>query len=187
MRSKDWMFLYAPDEAGGDAGDGADAGADVGADAGGSDAGDTITMTKAEADALRRETAEARKAARKAKQDAERAAEEKAKADGDFKAAAEAAEKRALEAEQRATRLEQDTRVQRIAGRLGFRDPQDAARFLDDDELESDQATERALKQLKRDKPYLAQTSGRSGGEVNGGGGAARSMDDLIRQTAGRA
>ena len=147
-----------------------------------------VTMPKQEADALRRQTAEARKAARKAEAEAARAAEEKAKQDGNFKAAAEAAEKRAQEAEQRAIDLERTQRITQIASRLKFRDPGDVRHLLSEDVLDDDRELERALKAIKRDKPYLAEPDGRrSGGAIDESSSGSVDMNTALRRAAGRA
>lgn len=181
------FLVFAPDDGagggdGGDDGDGDDGGSGDGDD------GEKVTVSKAEWDAALRARAEARREAKKAKAAAEKAAREAASKDGDDKKRAEEAERRAQDAEDKATRLEREGRVTRIASRLGFRDPGDAFRFLDGDELDEDSSAERALKQLKRDKPYLATGGGRSGGAIDNGDddGKSGSMDQLIRRAAGR-
>lgn len=152
-----------------------------------------VTMSKAEADALKREVAESRKAARKAKADADKAAEDKAKQDGDLKSAAELAEKRAQEAEQRAEKVERDARLRTVAANLKARNPQVAAaalreRGVADDVFDDDAKLEAAFKQLKKDEPYLfAEGTRRTAGEVKNGESGSQDMDALIRRQAGRA
>lgn len=193
LRLLGYPFLLAADDGGGGGGGGDDGGGDGDGDDGGAGDGDgggdeMVQMTKAEADALRRETAEARRAAKRAKADADKATAEKTKADGNFEQAAKDAEKRAQDAEDRATRLERQTRVTAAASRLKFRDPSDAMRFLDEDDLDDDHSVERALKALARDKKYLVNSGGRSGGDINGddGSGGGDDMDARIRRAAGR-
>lgn len=125
---------------------------------------DAVTMSKAEADALRREVAESRRNAKKAK-DAAEAAERKRLADeGEFKTLAEQAEQRAVDAEQRAARLEQRQLIGTVAGRLKFRDAADAAAHLQAQgvEITDEQSVENALRALATEKPYLIDTPGPS-------------------------
>jgi len=171
---------------------GADEGDDTGDDTADKDAdkdAETVQMPKAEADALRREAAEARRATKKAKADADKAEQEKAKASGDFQKLAEENQRRADEAEKRLAARDRQDRVTSQATRLGFRDPTDAHRFLDDEDTEDEQAVKRALEAVKRDKPYLIGPKGRSGADVTGddNAGDAKSIDAQIRQAAGYA
>jgi hypothetical protein len=150
--------------------------------------GETITMSKAEVDALKRTVAEARKAERKAEAAAARAAEEDAKRKGDYEAASKAAEERAAKAEERLTQIERQSRVTAAAAREKFRDPADAIALLPADVLDDESKLTAALKQLKKDKPYLAaEEPRRTGGSIDTADRqGAHSMDALIRRAAGR-
>ena len=182
----DWLYrhpMLAPDEGAGGGDDGGDG--DDGTDEGGDD-GEKITLTKSEHDALRRELAESRRAAKKAKADADKAAQEKAKKEGDFERLAQEAQKRAEDAENKLAEKERDAMVSDVAKRLKFRVPGRAARFLDEDDMQDAASVERALKALKRDEPDLFTTGGRTGGDIDTAGkSGGNSMDQLIRQSAG--
>jgi hypothetical protein len=150
---------------------------------------ETVTMTKAEADALRRELAEARRNQRKAETAAEKAAREKAEKDGDFKKVADEADRKRQEAEQRYEQLERKLRVQAAASRHSARSADDLQAFLTDNELKDDSSVDAGIKRLKREKPYLFAAGGRSGGAIDADPTAkpAGSFDSLVRRRAGRA
>lgn len=96
---------------------------------------------------------------------------------------------RATKAIQRAIRAE----VRAAAGTLRFRDPADALRLLDVDDLVDDDgevdddAVMSKLRKIAKDKPYLIaddQAPARSGGDMSGGGGkgsdpASMSVEDF--------
>lgn len=74
----------------------------------------------------------------------------------------ERAAKRAEEAEQRAQQIEAEASVEKrravvteAAARLKFRDPSDASRFVDLNEIEDAATAERALKAVVKTKDYL--------------------------------
>jgi hypothetical protein len=69
-------------------------------------------------------------------------------------------------------------RVQAAAVRLGFKDPEDASKFLTEEDTEDDTSTERALRKLARDKSYLVQER-RSTGAPVGGDGVSLTLDQI--------
>lgn len=109
----------------------------------------------------------------------------------------EAAEEARIEATAKANRRIIRSEVKAIAGGK-LADPEDAIRFIDLDSFEVDdegdvdgKAIDKAIAQLLKDKPYLAVDAGlRKRGDadqgVRGRSGSSTSMNDLIRQKAGR-
>lgn len=87
-------------------------------------------------------------------------------------------------------------RVRVLAGQAGISDPkaaEDAASLLDwskVDDSESETSVVKALKELVKDRPYLAGSigGGADGGEGGGGerGSGSSDMNQLIREAAGR-
>lgn len=69
-------------------------------------------------------------------------------------------------------------RVTEAAKRLGYKDPEDAFRFLSDEDSEDENSTERALKRLARSKPYLVVERRSTGAPVNGDG-VTLTMDQI--------
>lgn len=117
---------------------------------------ETVTLPKAEADALRREVAESRRRAKRAAEEAEQAKRKQLEEQGKFKELAEAADLRAKEAEERFQRLERNARIRDAAGRLRFRNEADAVALLPPDAVDGDDATlEAALAALAKERPYL--------------------------------
>lgn len=124
---------------------------------------------------LKREAAEASKRSRAAEREAKKQRQRAQKESGQYdeilsekdEEVAAAAE-RAEAAEYALEKFQRDSRVSKIAGRLGFRDPSDALAMLNEDDVEDDNSTERALKRLAREKPYLVDGKRASGAPVNG-------------------
>lgn len=148
---------------------------------------ETVTLSVEEHKALtdelnrmKRVSAEADKKAREAAKAAKAAAEKQAKEDGDWKTLAEERETEAAEALKRAEQAEaalatyeRQRVVAEVASALDFRDPQDAHRFLSDEDQADQKLVEAALKRLKKDKPYLIAEPRRTGvdrGSDNGSG-----------------
>jgi hypothetical protein len=135
-----------------------------------------VRMSRKEAEALRREVAETRRAKSKAEREA-RAERERQQAEqgrweelaSDRMREVEEANARAEAAEYNLDRFQRELRVNSIATRLGFKDPADAIRFLDDDDTGDDAIAERALKKLAEQKEYLVERRRGSGGPTNGG------------------
>lgn len=83
-------------------------------------------------------------------------------------------------------------RVELAARELGVVDPEAAAALLDLDALDDPtdpKAIKRALRELVKEKPYLAPPGGNGfdGGSGKGRGSAVTDMNQLIRTAAGRA
>jgi colicin import membrane protein len=142
--------------------------------------------SKAEWDNLQRqnrETADTLKKLKDAEDERQRKADEEA---GNHKAIAEREKQRADEAEARAKAAEEarqkdvrERRVEKIARRLKFRDPDDVMHRLSDDVLDDDSKVEKALKDLATEKAYLVENgetprqrdvTGDGGGGGNGDG-----------------
>lgn len=113
-----------------------------------------VDMTKAEADALRREVAESRRKAKKAEDEAKRTAEEQAKKDGEWQKLAEQKGKEAEEAAARLGRLERQRTATEVATRLKFHNPAGAHRFLGEDP-QDEQQIEAALREIADRESYL--------------------------------
>ena len=94
-----------------------------------------------------------------------------------------------IEAERDEARFELDSyrrriRISTVATRQGFKDPEDAHAFLADDETEDEQSTERALKRLARQKPYLVNKPRSSGVAVgSGGNGVGLTVEEIKSMT----
>ena len=135
------------------------------------EATDTVTMSKAEADALRREVAEQRKTAKKLASAAEVAERKRLEEEGQYQTLASQAEDRATVAEARARELEQRQLISQVASRLKFRDSADAVAHLKDRGIEADDeaSVENALAALATEKSYLIEQSipTRTGGSVS--------------------
>lgn len=98
----------------------------------------------------------------------------------------------AVAAKAAADKRVRDLQVQVLAGKIGIVDPEAASALLDWSSIsdpDDSKAVEKALKDLVKDKPYLAgKTAGGGDGGAGNGSGAGRSgnMNDLIRAGAGR-
>jgi hypothetical protein len=164
---------------------------------GGGDDGDddidddtTVRVDKNEYNRLKREQAEAAKARRKAERDAKKARERERKEAGQYdEILAEkdeevsAAAARAEAAEYQLEQFQRRHRITAAATRLGFKDPEDAIRFLDEDDTDDDVMTERALKRLAREKRYLIDERRSSGAPVNGERGVSLSHEDIKKMS----
>ena len=131
---------------------------------------ETVTMSKAEADAMRRELAEQRRTAKKLASAAEVAERKRLEEEGQYQTLASQAEDRATVAEARAKELEQRQLISQVASRLKFRDSADAVAHLKDRGIEADDeaSVENALAALATEKSYLIEQSvpQRTGGSV---------------------
>lgn len=97
----------------------------------------------------------------------ERDAERKKQEDeGKWKEMAEADKKRADDAEAKVATLEREKRVAKVGGEVGLKDPDDAGRFLTDEQMSDDASARTALDTLKQKRPELFGEVRRSGGEV---------------------
>lgn len=167
-----------------------DGGGDGGAGDDDDEDDDTIRVNRDEYNRLKREQAEAAKARRKAERDAKKARERERKeagqydeilAEKDEEVAAAAA--RAEAAEYQLEQFQRRNRITAAATRLGFKDPEDAIRFLDEDETDDDVSTERALKRLAREKRYLIDERRSSGAPVNGERGMTLTHEDIKKMS----
>jgi hypothetical protein len=148
-----------------------------------------VTISAKELENLRQETArlkrEQRKRDAKDKQDKEAKAREEGKHDEIAKEREEErdAEKAKREAAEFALdQRERDIRTRDAASNLNFREPEDAIRFLSDDDTETDDKVSKALKKLAEKKPYLLNDRPRSGRSANGGSGgngAGLTMEEI--------
>lgn len=82
------------------------------------------------------------------------------------KAEKEDAEKRALAAEARATRLERGGWARSAASAVGFVDPEDAVAMVDLDSLDTETKVKNAVEKLKEQKPHLAPGEGQGQGQA---------------------
>jgi len=144
---------------------------------------ETVQMSKAEADALRRQAAEARKVTKKAEQKAKADSEREAKEQGRWQELVDEAKAEAEEAKLQYDGLQRKLRIQAAASRLNFRDADVAAALLSEDDTEDDQTTERSLKRLAKEKPYLVDEHRRSGGPVVNGQQAGTTPEQEHQET----
>lgn len=150
---------------------------------------DIEQVSRAELNRLKRIAAEAEKKAKQAERE-ERKRRERARAEaGQFQELLDERDEHAreIEAERDEARYElenykREVRVTKIAQRLNYRDPSDAARFLTDDETEDDASTERALKRLAKEKSYLVEPR-RSSGIPVGGEAGGLTLDEINNMT----
>lgn len=171
----------------GEGGSGAGSGAGgSGGSGGGEDDKDHVRMPKSEADALRREVAESRKAKRDAEAKAKADAEKQAAEEGRWSDLAESRQREAEEAAARADAAEykldqfqRDIRVNNLATQLGFKDPGDAIRFLDDEDTGDDESARKALLALAQSKKYLVNDRPRTGGPMGGSNGGGLTIEQI--------
>lgn len=112
-------------------------------------------MTRAEADALRREHAEAERRARKLEADAKKAEEKRKEEEGQHRELAEQRQ-RELEAERgERAKSEREVRITRLATRLKFVDPTDVIGRVSAEDGADDSAAEAALERIAEQSPHL--------------------------------
>jgi hypothetical protein len=140
----------------------------------GADDDDEVTVKKSELDGLKRGIAEKDRELRDFKKDTGKqieALEAKIEESGTGDAAEklerkverlegklEEAVTAKSEAEQKLESTGRERKALDVAGRLNFRNPARAIRLLESDDLESEDATERALEKLAREEPYMVTT-----------------------------
>jgi hypothetical protein len=106
-----------------------------------------------------------REASERAKKDRED--ERKRKRDeGKHQEVADAEKKRADEAEARADKLERERLVERVASNAGLEFPEDAPKYLTDEEMSDERSAEAALRKLKERRPKLFVEKKRSGADI---------------------
>jgi hypothetical protein len=169
-----------------------DAGGGAGDDDDDDEDDDYVRVPKSQLDEfnrLKREQAESAKQRRKAEAEAKKAREQAQRESGNYDellgekdTEVQEAAARAEAAEYQLEQFQRTQRISSIANRLGFKDSEDAVRFLDDDDSDDDVTAERALKRLAREKPYLVDTR-RSTGAPVGGEGSTLSMEEIKRMT----
>lgn len=186
------------DAGGGDGGDqGGSAGGDAGASGqadqggqGGDDGDEQVTVSRRELDNLNRRRREAETNAQRLEREKREQDEAKARDAGEFERLYTEERERREQLELRIETEQRERRGLETATRLRFREPAKAVRLLSNEELADDDATERALRQLATESPYLLADGDRTpqSGSVGGGngGGGALDMNARIRQAAGR-
>lgn len=107
-----------------------------------------------------------REAAERSKKDRE-ARRKQAKKDGKFERLAQEETERADKAEAELARFQRRANVTKVADRLNMEDPEDAFRFLDEDDMDDERLAERALKKLRDKRPSLFKTKRRSGKDID--------------------
>lgn len=125
---------------------------------------------------LKREAAKRQKDARERRR---KAAEKK----GKWEEIARDETTRADTAESELQKLRRQINVSKVAGRLNMKHPEDAHRFLDDDDMDDERLTERAVKKLKEERPELFNSKRRSGGNIDNGDGDGDDDDAGKRPT----
>lgn len=107
-----------------------------------------------------------REAAKKAKAEREER-RKKLKRAGKYEEIAAEETQRADKAEADLQKLQRQINVSKVAGNLQMKHPEDASKFLDEDDMDDERLTERALKRLKERRPELFNTKRRSAGPSN--------------------
>lgn len=151
---------------------------------------DRMDLSRSEYERLRRIAREHDKAT-KDREKAERDAKEKQRrAEGQYEELLKEKDEqiRTTEGERDEAKYQLDAfkrqvRVMEAAKRLGFKDPEDAFRYLSDEDTEDDTTTERALKRLAKNKTYLVNERRSSGAPVGGDGGATLTKEQLDNMT----
>ena len=118
-------------------------------------ADETVTMSKAEADALRRRVAESEKAARKLEAEQRKADEARKAEEGKWQELAAERERELNETRERAARIERDQLITRVASRLKFIDPSDVTGRLTAEDAADEQAIETSLERIAKASPHL--------------------------------
>jgi hypothetical protein len=127
---------------------------------------ETVTMTKAEVDALRRQYAEAERARKRLEAEQKKAEEARQAEQGEWQ---KLAEQRSQELEQERTeraRVERERRVATIASRMQFIDPTDAIYRVSAEDGADDAATEAALERIAQSSPHLIRKEAPAAPEI---------------------
>lgn len=119
------------------------------------EAPELVTMNRAEVDALRRKVAEAEKQRRKIEAEAKMAEEGRQAKDGEYEKLAAQRERERDEALAAAERTAREARVTRIAGRLGFLDPEDVVGRVTAEQGADDASAEARLEQIAKTSSHL--------------------------------
>jgi ribonuclease D len=116
---------------------------------------ETVTMPKAEVDALRRQAAEAQKEKRKFEADQKKAKEEREAEEGKYREIAETKDRELAQERAERARVVREQRITRIASRMEFLDPEDVIGRVSAEDGEDDALTESALKAIAERSPHL--------------------------------
>lgn len=116
---------------------------------------ETVSMPKAEAEALRRRVAESEKTARKLEAERKKGDEERQAQDGKWKELAETREVELTQARENSARIEREQRITRVASRLKFLDPTDVIGRISAEDGQDDGLTENALARIAEQSPHL--------------------------------
>jgi hypothetical protein len=116
---------------------------------------ESVTMPKAEADALRRRVAEAEKAQRKFEADRKKAEEDRQAEQGKWQELAEQRDRELNTERAERARVEREQRITRVAGRLKYLDPSDVIGRITADEGADDASVEAALQRIAETSPHL--------------------------------
>lgn len=116
---------------------------------------ETVTMPRAESDALRRSLAEAERKANKLEADRKKAAEEQAAEQGRWQELAQQREQELAEARSTTERVAAEARITRLATKAKFIDPADVIGKVKPDEATDDAAIEAALEKIATQSPHL--------------------------------
>lgn len=150
----------------------------------------TATISMADFNRLKRKAAEADKARRAAEKEARQQQEREKRESGQWQELIDERDERIRETESERdearyalAEYQREVRVSRAATRLGFRDPADAVRFLPKDETDDDPSTERSLKRLAKEKPYLVEQRRSTGVAVNGESGTGLSLEEIRKMS----
>lgn len=152
---------------------------------------DSITVSKNEIHRLRRKAREADEKEKKAKKESEETDKKKKREEGRYqelldeeKAKTGTETERADKAEGELKSFKFQVAVNRVATRVGFRDPSDAHLFLSQEMEDADEKDlERALKKVLEGKTYLKADRSASGTASNGSSNGGLTMDDVRRMT----
>lgn len=150
---------------------------------------DRLEMSRSEYERLKRIAREHDREKKKRERDERKRQEQRRKEQGEYDVLLKEKDEQiaTVESERDEARFQLDSykrriRVQNVATRLGFKDADDAHRFLSDEDTEDDVSTERALKSLSKKKPYLVSERRSTGAPVNGEG-AILTKADMERMT----
>lgn len=153
---------------------------------------DTVSVSKNEIHRLRRKAREADEKEKKAKRDQDESDKKKKREEGRYQELLDEEKTKTVQETERADKAENELKsyrfqvaVNKVATRVGFRDPSDAHLFLSQEMEDADEKDlERALKKVLEGKTYLKAERSASGTAGNGnGGGTGLTMDDVRRMT----
>lgn len=165
----------------------AEAEAAAGGGGGGGGGGEYTPPSQADWDNTQRKLREAEDERKKLAD--EKAARERKEAEdkGEHQKIADQEKARADAAEQERDRIRNEVKVERIARRLKFRDPDDVIGRLSADDLADDSKIEKKLKDIAKQKPYLvdgAETQRQRDVTGDGGPGGTGGDDEPIAGTS---